>query len=129
MTSPYVSSYSIIISTIVFTRMVGRALLRRWCYSIFIIYLLHLFQNIGCISFLKSKTSLSFIKFVEKYIKIHKIKFVLLDSSWNEFSYFIYIILWMSISLAPNLVKVKEICLFNKLIHLVFWNEVSIWFG
>ena len=64
MTSPYVSSYSIIISTIVFTRMVGRALLRRWCYSIFIIYLLHLFQNIGCISFLKSQTSLSLTTFV-----------------------------------------------------------------
>ena len=39
-------------------------------------------------SFEKSNLSLSLIEFIEKYIKIHNIKSVLLASSWNDFFLF-----------------------------------------
>ena len=64
------------------TRRVWRALLRRWKF----LYSLY-FKIYGVLFFLKSQTSLSPIQFVEKYIKIHSIKSVLLDSSGNDFLY------------------------------------------
>lgn len=51
----------------------------------FTISLLPLFQNIRGISFLKNQTSLSLIKFVEKYINIDNIESVSFVSSWDEF--------------------------------------------